>query len=503
MNSRMETPSMIPIALLALLGTVVLYLTYNVATIVYNVFFHPLRNYPGPWYTAASRVPYLIKVIKGDYLTWNQSLHRRYGQVVRVAPEELSFTDGRSWRDIYGHRSGGKVTFSKDRRFYFIGNPTHPETPILVMTDDQNHPRVRKVFNNAFSNSALQKQEPLFLEHVDRLLKAIEQKGPAKFDLVTLFHYITFDIMGELVFGEPLGLFDGNEYYRAWVKGLFSDIKASSIWRIGYYYPFFLRLLEFLVPKKLQEERLESFRLANARIDKRMAEQTNHPDIWSLSEREDKDGKPRLSVGEMHVNASGFMLAGTETSATVLSAMNYYLLKHPAKLKRLTDEISTSFTRTEDMTLERLAQLPYLAACIEESLRLFHPAPNGFGRFVPQGGATIAGHWVPEGTVVATEHNNTYRDPANFRRPDDFIPERWFDPAFNSDRKIAFEPFSYGPRNCIGKNLAYHELRLIEAKLLWSFDFHLQEESNDWLDQKAYMVWEKNPLMVTATPTKR
>lgn len=88
----------------------------------------------------------------------------------------------------------------------------------------------------------------------------------------------------------------------------------------------------------------------------------------------------------------------------------------------------------------------------------------------------------------------------NFRRPKEFIPERALPnpPAeFANDSRGVLQPFSVGPRNCIGRNLAYNEMRLIFARVLWNFDLELCEESHNWIDaQKSWGLWEKNPLWV-------
>ena len=95
----------------------------------------------------------------------------------------------------------------------------------------------------------------------------------------------------------------------------------------------------------------------------------------------------------------------------------------------------------------------------------------------------------------------TSYDPANFARPEAFVPERWLPnpPAeFANDNREAHAPFSLGPRNCIGRNLAYSEMRLIMAKIVWNFDFELDKERcGNWIcDQKIFGLWEKNPLYV-------
>lgn len=95
------------------------------------------------------------------------------------------------------------------------------------------------------------------------------------------------------------------------------------------------------------------------------------------------------------------------------------------------------------------------------------------------------------------------RHPAYWTHPDDYIPERWLgkDERFAGDRLDAMQPFSVGPRNCIGRNLAYAEMRLILARILFEFDLSLAEESKDWLQaQKCYALWDKPSLCVYLKP---
>jgi cytochrome P450 len=76
------------------------------------------------------------------------------------------------------------------------------------------------------------------------------------------------------------------------------------------------------------------------------------------------------------------------------------------------------------------------------------------------------------------------------------MPERWLgDPAYRDDRRECFQPFAYGPRDCLGQNMALHEMRLIIARLFFKFNLELCEESSRWDDQKAFVLWEKKPLM--------
>ena len=106
---------------------------------------------------------------------------------------------------------------------------------------------------------------------------------------------------------------------------------------------------------------LEHNNYSNERVDRRLARDPGRPDIWShiLKRKEVIDGG--LSLAEMHSNASIFMLAGTETTATLLSGLTYYLLTHPEKMEKLLAELRTLFENGEDLRVETLARCKYLS----------------------------------------------------------------------------------------------------------------------------------------------
>lgn len=96
-----------------------------------------------------------------------------------------------------------------------------------------------------------------------------------------------------------------------------------------------------------------------------------------------------------------------------------------------------------------------------------------------------------------------YHSPLNFHDPQSFQPERWLPEVYNNpsspfynDRRDVHKPFSYGRRDCIGRNLAFLEMRLIIALLLWNFDLKLDEGMEQWHVQRIWGLWEKPPLEV-------
>jgi len=211
-----------------------------------------------------------------------------------------------------------------------------------------------------------------------------------------------------------------------------------------------------------------------------------------------------LSVPEIRSNSNVLIPGGSETTGTFLTGTTWYLLKNPMIYKTLAEEIRGSFKTSEDITITNLLSLKYLNAVVEEGLRIYPPVPSNMPRSIPEEGAMICGKWVPGGTSVCVAPYPMFHSPSNFAEPDSFIPERWLnDPRFSSDDKAAFQPFSSGPRNCIGKSLAYAEMRLVLAKLLWNFDLELEPESDSWFPHEMVVIWNSPALHVKLHPVRR
>lgn len=175
---------------------------------------------------------------------------------------------------------------------------------------------------------------------------------------------------------------------------------------------------------------------------------------YLLKQSHETVGADGLTFEEMVSQANLLLIAGSETTASLLSGMLYHLLMNPDALARLIEEVRSSFPEEPDISIQSVSYLPYLQAVIEESLRVYPPVPNALPRSTPQPGEVICGKFVPGGTSVGMHHYACYRSSKNFFEPDSFHPERWLndgDARFANDDKNAFHPFSHGPRNCLGK----------------------------------------------------
>ncbi|KAK4555501.1 hypothetical protein LTR86_007253 [Recurvomyces mirabilis] len=476
---------------------------YQSSIYAYNYFFHPLRHFPGPKLAAISCLPRISKALPGRVYYWITDLHLKYGDVVRVSPNELSFASAEAWKDVYGHKRSGQQYFVKDPAFYKFGDAVGD----IINADDDSHARQRRIFANAFSDRALKMQEPLFLTYVNQLVAKLHEKfsqhPKEKINMVNMYNFTTFDVMGDLTFGEPLGLLQDSSYH-PWVSAMFAGVRFGTYLHAIRCYPALETLLLKLVPPSLRDKQKLHSEFSHARVDRRLEKQDARPDIWGLVlEKEGDHGG--MSRKEMYANSNIFMIAGTETTATLLSGLTYYLLTNPDKMVKLTHEIRSTFASEDEITMEKLQSLKYLSACLEEGLRMFPPVPNGLPRMVPPGGATVDGREVPEGITCYVTNLATYRNPNNFRDAFSFIPERWLPEykEFASDKKHALQPFSIGPRVCLGRNLAYHEMRIILTRVLWHFDLQLCEESATWINMRHFLLWEKPPMFCTLTPAVR
>ncbi|KAI7774892.1 cytochrome P450 [Diaporthe eres] len=427
----------------ALAIVVSLCLSYVLGKALYNVFFHPLRKFPGPKTWAASRIPYNLAQIGGKPHKQLLDLHNKYGPIVRIADNELSFILPEAWKDRNGHRSGGRLENMKEP-LAILGNEHN-----LFGANLEDHSRMRRVLSHGFSMQAVLDQQPLISTHVNLLLQRLRERcegGARPVDMVSWYNRVTFDIISDLSWGEPLGCLE-KEQDHPWIVALGHTVKFQI-----------------------------DFALAAANVEKRIALDDSRPDFMEAMIRQ--KGSREIQKHEMVSNAFLLMLGGSETSSTALSAATYFLTSHPEALSKLTHEVLSTFQTEEEINVNTVQNLPYMLAVLDETLRLNPPLPHTTPRVVHKGGDTFCGYFLPEGTVVGIPQWAMYHSSQNFNIPDSFIPERWLgDPRFASDQREGRKPFGFGPRNCIGMNLAYTEMRIILARIIWNFEMRLADEN--------------------------
>lgn len=216
--------------------------------------------------------------------------------------------------------------------------------------------------------------------------------------------------------------------------------------------------------------------------------------------------KEGMMFDELAKTGGLLIAAGAETTASLLSGVTYHLLMNPSVLAKLTGEVRNAFKTESEINMTSVDNLEYLLAVLNEALRIFPPVPDNLNRITPKEGCMIAGHYLPGKKYVAINQWAAPHSSANFTRPYEFIPERWMgDAEFMKDKRRVVNPFSVGPRNCLGRNLANVEMRVILARMILNLDMELCEESRGWLEaNRIYLLFEdKPPLIVKLTPAIR
>lgn len=211
-----------------------------------------------------------------------------------------------------------------------------------------------------------------------------------------------------------------------------------------------------------------------------------------------------LSYDEIFGTSAIFMAGGSETSATLLCGLIYGLLTTPEAYQKLANEIRSAYRNPSEITAASTNKLEYLSMCLSEAPRMLPPLPGNLRRITPPGGWTVAGWDVPGNTLVAVDALPAWRSASNFHDPERFAPERWSaDPPaeFANDKLKVVQVFSVGPRNCIGKNLALMEAKMILTNLFYNFDIVIMPECANYIhDLKVWGFWKREKFMVKLTP---
>ncbi|KAE8379705.1 cytochrome P450 [Aspergillus bertholletiae] len=457
---------------------VIFYLLSNVA---YNIFLHPLARYPGPLSYAASRIPYFMSTFMGTLPLDMIDLHKRYGDIVRIAPDQLAFAHPDAWNEIYGRRIG---SFGLEKPSWFF-RPFEEDPPQITNLPNEEHRRLRRHFAHGFSDREIREQEPIIQGYINLLLQRLHEICREETIVISdWYNYVTFDIIGDLVFGEPFGCLKGSSYDK-WIQTILTAGRAGIVIQALSFVPLLKQALTTVLHRPIYNARESLKSYTRQKMSRRMAMAGDRPDlIEALVKNKDKLS---LGIHELTANAEILVFAGSETTATLLSGATYLILKNPEAHRRLVKEVRSAFNNQEEINLTSVAKLPFMLACLDEALRMYPPNAVGLPR------------------VCAAVHQFAlYRREEYFTDPNTFHPERFLqDPRFLNDRRDMLQPFHVGPRDCLGRNLAYTEMRLILAHIIFNFDMKLSDDSQDWIQQKNHVMWKKGPLKVQLTPINK
>jgi benzoate 4-monooxygenase len=448
-----------------------------------------IKDIPGPFPAAFTNLWLLLQARKGHRYLSVDNAHKKYGQMVRIQPHHVSIADAEAIPIIYGHGNGMLKSEYYDA-FVSI------RRGLFNTRDRAEHTRKRKTVSHTFSAKSVGQFEQYIHHNLEELQKQWDSRAASRkgdwyqMDALNWFNYLAFDVIGDLAFGAPFGMLEkGRDFAevrktpsseptfapaievlnrRGEVSGTIGCLPQIKPYAKHFPDPFFSQGMKAI-------ENLAG--IATARVNARLeAPATDRVDLLArLMEGRDETGA-RLGREELTAEALTQLIAGSDTTSNTSCALLYHCLKHPAVVAKLTAELDAALPDDAVPTFAAVKDLPYLDAVIKETMRIHSTSSLGLPRMIPPGpGITLCGHHFPQGTVLSVpaytiHHSKEIWGPD----ADEFRPERW---ATVSERqKAAFIPFSYGPRACVGRNVAEMELALIVSTAFRRYEFELRQD---------------------------
>ncbi|KAJ7634986.1 cytochrome P450 monooxygenase [Roridomyces roridus] len=493
---------------------------------IYLVDPYGIRQYPGP----------LLAKFSDAWLGWISphghrseiihEMHLRYGPFVRISPSEVSVADPDALAVVYAHGNGALKS-----KFYdaFVSI----QRGLFNTRDRKQHARKRKIVSHIFSQKSVLEFEPHIRLYVGQLLSQWDRlyEGASKglsgddgdggwvgrggrlwLDCLPWVNYLAFDIIGDLAFGAPFGMieaardqapvpvdgpadvaFSGKEEEVKHIPAVAvlngrGEYSMSMGVIPGWVRPLMRRFVPWYSRGLQDVKHLAG--IAIVAVGKRLGTPTDRVDLLSkLQAGTDDFGNP-MGRAELTAEALTLLIAGSDTTSNSTCAIIYYLAKNPAAQKKLQAELDEQLG-TEDEKVangEQVKRLPYLDACINEALRLHSTSALGLPRIVPEGGLVIGEHAFAEGTVLSVPSFTIHRDPNVWGADvEAFRPERWFEEDKKEAMQKTFNPFSVGPRACVGRNLASLELQIICASILRRFHFVLEKPDEELETREGFL----------------
>ncbi|KAI9296972.1 cytochrome P450 [Neoconidiobolus thromboides FSU 785] len=446
-----------------------LFLFYWAYNVIYQLYFSPMHNIPGPMIYILIPNIYKIHILMGGFHLHMLDLHTKYGKAVRLSSNVVSFASETASKDIYSTYNFQKHGFYS--AFQIVGEAS------FSTRDKDFHRKRKKILSVGFSERNILNLEYLVKNTCEQLKNKMRHFAERKeaFKLCLYFHCFSFDVIGEVVYGKPFNMIkNGHHPIIDWIH----DLLFLSI--VLFLFPF-LKHFKYDSIKQLYNFSYDAIKNSKKHADRNTI-------LNNLIDAVDPETGAKLSRKELADESIIQLAAGTDTGSNALIWIFYNLMKNPAIYRKLKQELITVFPDKNSIAYTKLKnECAYLSAVLHEGLRFMPVVSGNPMRITPKGGKVIDGYFIEEETIVGVNLNALHNLSTLWEEPDKFNPERWItgDGKFRSDPN--FMPFLIGPRGCVGRTLAWMELYLATANLVRNFDFYLNDPKLT-LKSKFYVV---------------
>ncbi|KAF2725443.1 putative P450 monooxygenase [Polychaeton citri CBS 116435] len=436
------------------------------ALLTYRVYFHPLKDIPGPLVCKLTSLWTYYRSYVGDECSRIDALHKVYGPIVRIAPNEVVIADGAALAPIYSEKGGFRKAECY-RNFDIEGHST------IFSELDPAHRAVRsKAVLPLFSMGSIRGGEEVLVECVDRFIErlrveatqsrqaAVSGGKATPVNIMNLARSLAVDAVSSYLFQKS---FDAvNE------KG--ERMSASSYVDALVAFGRFFFMPNWIF---LSLEHAAGILFPDTETDKSMSRVDSFTRTLR-QESQDREGsyqsrlvKTGITDHEIEIQCKDLIFAGTDSTGMNLSTICWNLAKHPDVYKKLQQSVADADEKDPKANPQ---SIPYLDAVVREGLRLSMANPTRLPRVVPPQGWSYAAssgspsYDLPAGTLVGLQVYTLHMNPDVFPDPEAFKPERWLDNPTPEMQRDSI-PFGLGQRQCIARNLAQTELLLATRKL--------------------------------------
>ncbi|KAH8830170.1 cytochrome P450 [Flagelloscypha sp. PMI_526] len=447
------------------------------STLLHRLLFHRLNSFPGPWQAKITRL----------YVMWTSSrklqqhletsfLHSKHGDFVRTGPRELSIRSASAIPALYGHQT------QCSKGLWYSAAATSTNDPSMSslngLRDKAEHKRRRRAWDRALSLSALQTYEHRIVEKTTTLVNQLKSRCTSgALDMTDWCSFFVFDVMGDVGLGKDFGALANGVRHPA-MKGI-RDV-ASTV-GIAAKVPWLLRILQAL--PGAAPGYMNFFAHCEKQVieKKKVTQRGSQPEdilSWLITAEWNGD-KSAPSAAALPEDARLLILAGSDTTGTVLTNSLYYLVRNPSYMRKLVASIDALFPNGDsDWAPDQLKLIPMLDDVMYETLRLAPSVPDGLTRLTPPEGLTIDNVYIPGDVIVSVPPWSIQRDSRYWEDAHEFKPERWSEGGLNPETCPAYIPFTRGAHACPGKHLAKLEFRMALSRLLLNFTFSFADEEN-------------------------
>jgi benzoate 4-monooxygenase len=360
-----------------------------------------------------------------------------------------------------------------------------------------------------------------WVQQLDRIAQnPLPGHSHAMMDMMPWCTYLAFDVIGDLAFGASFGMVakgrdecesqphpDGPITITTGAETLNRRGEVSSaLGLLPALRPFAKYLPDPFFSKGLQSvSNLQG--IAEVAVSRRLelaqsndSASKNRRDILQmLVEAKDASGQP-MPRQELLSEALTELIAGSDTVSNTACAIFYWILDAERKapgtiVPRLRAELDAAIPADADIALfSQVKNLPFLRRCIDEAMRLHSTSAIGLPRIVtaPEG-ITYNDRVYSAGTVLSVPSYTIHHDSGVWGDDvEEFKPDRWLKENLTPRQALCFNPFSYGPRACVGQNVARMELSLIVGTAFHRYDFELYQEtleSHEGFSKKPDECW--------------